>query len=745
MSSAYPTIFTVFAGKCRELATDTRGAALAITLAFVMPVYLLVIGIYGIGEVVRNKIELQNAADAAAYSAAVVQADYLSRMATVNKAMAWTYVDLQKRSLDLAMDLFCNYIFIQFQKDLNTARQRNTPCHMHVPGLHYNCGTDILVNSLFLEIAGTGAGIPELAKKFNGQSLTQRFLLLQAFHTLSAQFKGKGSVTNTPKVAEYSLNITKMMAKLNKLRQEYPKMVKQTAQQIAIANMMECKDDYFVNVSMGNTDTGFLTMMGTEENEKTFISFADPTLKDFSPKKVFGPGTDDWIVRKTIPGFWRVYRQTKTHLYAKWDWFWTRWVHVNLGEIQLHLPPIFGGAIGQGHPEYHGYDSFFPLIKKDLPIGLAVPPAIPLTLTPLFFGKAGSITVAIARRTSNPFSVFSWSGRSLTAPSILSAFNPSVAGGNRPEYMCAIASARAGYKLYEKDKQKKFKSADYNLGYTLSSGEKEWNLVETDWDGVMLPVKNAWDLCAGAGQLQAFTIGSGNILKEIMLDKKNWVDAKGKKVEDQAARRPHHRQGGQGRQTQMGETPGLSGTLKNERDVRQPVPFPPGLRADGVRPGSAGVHGDAGGHPLAGDEIPRRDQSPRRGPLGGLDGGQSLFDADAGDSGAAVDVSALDGHHHVAEARPDRGTLVSAVYRLQDHAVRNPPRVSGQLDQHAVHHVGGIQTVIDSGVSDHLLPLRQRVYAVHRHAEQRLQHRETALGSQSRRQKQDLEIRREGG
>ncbi len=532
MSSAYPTIFTVFAGKCRELATDTRGAALAITLAFVMPVYLLVIGIYGIGEVVRNKIELQNAADAAAYSAAVVQADYLSRMATVNKAMAWTYVDLQKRSLDLAMDLFCNYIFIQFQKDLNTARQRNTPCHMHVPGLHYNCGTDILVNSLILEIAGTGAGIPELAKKFNGQSLTQRFLLLQAFHTLSAQFKGKGSVTNTPKVAEYSLNITKMMAKLNKLRQEYPKMVKQTAQQIAIANMMECKDDYFVNVSMGNTDTGFLTMMGTEENEKTFISFADPTLKDFSPKKVFGPGTDDWIVRKTIPGFWRVYRQTKTHLYAKWDWFWTRWVHVNLGEIQLHLPPIFGGAIGQGHPEYHGYDSFFPLIKKDLPIGLAVPPAIPLTLTPLFFGKAGSITVAIARRTSNPFSVFSWSGRSLTAPSILSAFNPSVAGGNRPEYMCAIASARAGYKLYEKDKQKKFKSADYNLGYTLSSGEKEWNLVETDWDGVMLPVKNAWDLCAGAGQLQAFTIGSGNILKEIMLDKKNWVDAKGKKVEE---------------------------------------------------------------------------------------------------------------------------------------------------------------------------------------------------------------------
>ena len=123
MNQAYPTVFTVFSGKCRELVSDSKGAALAITLAFVMPIYLLVIGIYGIGEVVRSKIELQNAADAAAYSASVVQADYLSRIATVNKAMAWTYVDLQKRSLDLAMDLFCKYVFIQFQKDLDMARR----------------------------------------------------------------------------------------------------------------------------------------------------------------------------------------------------------------------------------------------------------------------------------------------------------------------------------------------------------------------------------------------------------------------------------------------------------------------------------------------------------------------------------------------------------------------------------------------------------------------------------------------
>ena len=137
----YPTtVFGVFANRSRELVHGKSGAALALTLAFVLPMYLTVIGIYGVGEMVRNKIELQNAADSAAYSAAVVQADYLSRMATVNKAMAWTYVDLQKRSLDLAMDAFCTNVFAKFQSDLAMCIRENKPCHMHVPGVNFNCG-----------------------------------------------------------------------------------------------------------------------------------------------------------------------------------------------------------------------------------------------------------------------------------------------------------------------------------------------------------------------------------------------------------------------------------------------------------------------------------------------------------------------------------------------------------------------------------------------------------------------------
>ena len=428
-----PSVLSIFLERCGLLYSNCDGAALAITLAFMLPVSILFIGIYGVGEIVRNKIELQNAADAAAYSAAVVQADYLSRMATVNKAMAWTYVDLQRRSFDAAMDMFCTYIIKQFQSDLDMCKQRNMPCHMHVPGIHYNCGTDLLVKDWSLEIFGTGTGVPLLATKFNGQNKASRFLLSQAVHVTKANIKNKGFIANVPKIYKYSYNIIKMTKKLKDLYDEYPKKIKETAQQVAIANMMECKDDYIINITTGNEKLSFFFMTGSDDNEKAFISFADPTLKDFSPKSVFGPGTDDWIVRKGAIGFWRVYKQTETHLHAAWDWFWTRWVHVQILEEPLHLPPITpGGAIGRGHPKYYGYESFFKIIKKDSPIGLIVTPAIPVTLLPEFFGKSGSITVAIARKTPNPLSAFTSQGRSMTAPRHTFGIQCKCGGGKSP-------------------------------------------------------------------------------------------------------------------------------------------------------------------------------------------------------------------------------------------------------------------------------------------------------------------------
>lgn len=88
------------AGEARRLVREESGVALMLTLAVFLLLYVLCCGVYATGETVRQRIEVQNACDAAAYSAAVVQADALSRMAVVNRAMAWTYIQLCREEMD---------------------------------------------------------------------------------------------------------------------------------------------------------------------------------------------------------------------------------------------------------------------------------------------------------------------------------------------------------------------------------------------------------------------------------------------------------------------------------------------------------------------------------------------------------------------------------------------------------------------------------------------------------------------
>lgn len=95
----------------KRLARDDGGAALLLTLAVFLLLFVICCGVFSIGETIRQKVELQNACDAAAYSAAVAQADGLSRMAVVNRAMAWTYIQLCRAQMD--------YIVFSWLKILN--------------------------------------------------------------------------------------------------------------------------------------------------------------------------------------------------------------------------------------------------------------------------------------------------------------------------------------------------------------------------------------------------------------------------------------------------------------------------------------------------------------------------------------------------------------------------------------------------------------------------------------------------
>ena len=69
---------------------DESGVVLAITVIVFLTLFLMACSVYAIGETVRQRVELQNGADAGAYSAAIVQADCISRVAAVNRAMCPT-------------------------------------------------------------------------------------------------------------------------------------------------------------------------------------------------------------------------------------------------------------------------------------------------------------------------------------------------------------------------------------------------------------------------------------------------------------------------------------------------------------------------------------------------------------------------------------------------------------------------------------------------------------------------------
>jgi len=90
----------VLQNKIHTLIHGEDGFALALTIALWPALVLMVSGVYVTGESIRQRIILQNAADAAAYAGALVQADSMSRIAVLNKMLAWTYVQANQMEMD---------------------------------------------------------------------------------------------------------------------------------------------------------------------------------------------------------------------------------------------------------------------------------------------------------------------------------------------------------------------------------------------------------------------------------------------------------------------------------------------------------------------------------------------------------------------------------------------------------------------------------------------------------------------
>lgn len=106
----------------RRLHREEEGVIIACSLAVFLFLYVLGCGVYALGTTIYEREVLQNAADAAAYSAATIQADALSRMAMLNKALSYTYIQMSRKQMDCITAKWLKLVHDRYKQDRAWAR-----------------------------------------------------------------------------------------------------------------------------------------------------------------------------------------------------------------------------------------------------------------------------------------------------------------------------------------------------------------------------------------------------------------------------------------------------------------------------------------------------------------------------------------------------------------------------------------------------------------------------------------------
>lgn len=117
----------VLASRLAALPSNDSGVALVFTIAVFLFLFVLVLSLYSIGEAIRQKEEVQNACDAAAHAGAVAQADDLSRIAVLNRAMSWNYVQMTKLQMDYITYSWLRVTCDKFAQDKKNCLKHTSP------------------------------------------------------------------------------------------------------------------------------------------------------------------------------------------------------------------------------------------------------------------------------------------------------------------------------------------------------------------------------------------------------------------------------------------------------------------------------------------------------------------------------------------------------------------------------------------------------------------------------------------
>jgi len=428
------------------------GVALAFGITFFLLVFLLGMSVYAAGETVRQRMELQNAADTAVYSAAVVQADTLSRVACINQAMSWTYVMMNRRIMDYITDKWLEKVVRKWDEDLRSVREQwnwQSTCGTRIEGVDYRVGVSM---HKMIQLNSQQVNIDEVKM--------QRQM---------ASAQGKSYQALAGKIEMDRKTLAAMRKAEQSLLDRMPKRIENVVKQSIKENMSETPNDTAAGgagishvLLQNDPDTYTETLRNTAEHEKIFLVYGgfQPDVKEISRR-----GVDRWWIRSgSGEGLRRKYQQGGS-LMASWNYNGTKWVYS--GESCDPFPK-FGFSTVRGSEVQ---DSYFDCRE----------PAKPFRLKKDFFGQKGSLVVGVKRKLNNPFS-FMFSGGN--PEGLFSAFTV-----KDKRSMWAVSAARASYAPPGGSGQK----GAYETTFLNVADQETWNLCEADWDAVFIPVAMAYD------------------------------------------------------------------------------------------------------------------------------------------------------------------------------------------------------------------------------------------------------------
>lgn len=444
--------------KLQTLIYDDCGVAIAYTIMVFLFMFMLCVSVYAMSENIRKRMEMQNLCDAAAYSGAVVQADMLSRLAVLNRALSWTYAQTNMRQMDYIVDDWLQRIHKDYEDIKDKAHSANGGECVHGGVTPTNGGT--------CSVCGEYAWIAGCL--ING-NWTAGAIDLNGTAVDAVTIEGaKGNA-----FPDEETNISNGVSNIDVLNSEI--LWIQRNINIAISNA--------VNFTLQNADGTFAyytdgawgnrvaaTYIVPQSSENAFLNYSGGTAAT-----VFKSGYDNpWWWRLvstpganlTVGGFQRNYVQGTTALIANTD-----------ARSFTHNDDPDTGACSNLQ--------VYTDTRTQRGSRVDSTNARPAMLTRNFFGAAGSIVVAMKRPVNNPFSaVF---GDASVTDGLYAAFSGS--GSD----MWAVSAARAGIRLGGDPDgyyRVQFPGATYaNARYTSGT----WNLCEEDWDAVMIPVSRAWN------------------------------------------------------------------------------------------------------------------------------------------------------------------------------------------------------------------------------------------------------------